>query len=156
MPYLFVYFTIFSSILFVKICRHALIGELTELTEHCIPVLKVDFSRVAYFLFIASLNKVVVPIKPETRRSKPTGREDRSGQEAVITLGELHEKVGTLVDLYKMVQYTNADLNDGIKAVAEASGLLASVVRKFVVATAGGRFDEKKREVEQLALAFDV
>jgi hypothetical protein len=51
----------------------------------------------------------------------------------------------------------NAALNfsEAIKAHAEKSGLLASVVRKFVIARAGEKFGEKKRECEQLSLLFE-
>ena len=84
------------------------------------------------------------------------GRKGRDNQEAVIKLDEVREKVQTLVDLYKLTQDTAANLNDGIKAVAESSGLLASVVRKFVVARAGDHFKDKAREVEQLSLIFEV
>lgn len=84
------------------------------------------------------------------------GRKGRDNQEIVIKLDAVREKVQTLIDLYKLTQETAADLNDGIKAVAESSGLLASVVRKFVVARAGDKFKEKAREVEQLSLIFEV
>lgn len=85
----------------------------------------------------------------------PKGRTDRSGQEAVIELSAIRDNVQTLVDLYKIHEESGKDLNEGIKATAEKSGLLASAVRKFVVARAGERFAEKAREVGQLALVFE-
>lgn len=90
-----------------------------------------------------------------TSKKKPKGRTDRSGQEAVIDVSEVRDRIQTLVDLYRLHEDSGKDLNEGIKATAEASGLLASVVRKLVVARAGERFKEKAREVEQLALVFD-
>lgn len=85
----------------------------------------------------------------------PKGRTDRSGQEKVIELQKLEDKIETLVDLYKLQAETAADLNEGIKAAAEESGLLATVVRKFIVARAGKLFTEKAREAQQLSLVFE-
>lgn len=95
------------------------------------------------------------PAKEKGKRKGPVGRTDRSGQEAVIELGRVKENIQTLVDLYKLHEESGKDLNEGIKATAEKSGLLASTIRKFVVARAGERFAEKAREVEQLALVFE-
>jgi thiamine monophosphate kinase len=83
------------------------------------------------------------------------GRQDRSGQEKVIDKTHLVEKLPHLVKLYTASKDASTDLSDGIKKVAEKSGLLASVVRKLVVAKASENFDEKKKEAEQLALMFD-
>lgn len=90
------------------------------------------------------------------RRKSGLGRKDSQGQEAVIKLDQVKDKVDYLVGLYKTATSASSDLNDGIKAIAEKSGLLASVVRKYVVAKAGDKFEEKAREVEQLSLLFDV
>lgn len=83
------------------------------------------------------------------------GRQDRSGQEKVIDKTHLVEKVPYLVELHTRARDAQKDLSGAIKAVAEKSGLLASVVRKIIVAKAGESFDEKKKEAEQLALMFD-
>ena len=83
------------------------------------------------------------------------GRQDRSGQEKVIDKSHLVEKLPQLVQLHTRAKDSGKDLSDAIKKVAEKSGLLASVVRKIVVAKAGEAFDEKKKEAEQLALMFD-
>lgn len=90
------------------------------------------------------------------RRKSGLGRKDSQGQEAVIKLDQVKDKIDYLVGLYKTSSDASASLNDGIKAIAEKSGLLASVVRKYVVAKAGDKFEEKAREVEQLSLLFDV
>lgn len=81
-------------------------------------------------------------------RGRVRGRQDRSKQEKVIDMGKLNERIDHLVSLHKSSK-------DAVKAVAEKAGLLASVVRKFVVAKAGESFDEKKKEAEQLALVFE-
>lgn len=90
------------------------------------------------------------------RRKSGLGRKDSDGQEAVIKLDKVKEKIDHLIKLHKTAADASDALNDGIKAVAEKSGLLASVVRKYVVAKAGDKFEEKAREVEQLSLLFDV
>lgn len=93
----------------------------------------------------------------QTRAQRTTtGRKDRSGQEAVVNMAELLEREQTLVDLYLLCQEHNADLNDGIKAVAEACGLHAAVVKKRIVAKATDKFLEGQRNARQLALAFEV
>lgn len=83
------------------------------------------------------------------------GRQDRGGQEKVIDKTHLVEKIPHLVKLHTAAKEAGKDLSSAIKKVAEKSGLLASVVRKVVVAKAGENFDEKKKEAEQLALMFD-
>jgi hypothetical protein len=42
-----------------------------------------------------------------------------------------------------------------VKRVAEKSGLLASVVRSVVSASANDKFEDKKKNAQQLALAFE-
>ena len=83
------------------------------------------------------------------------GRQDRSGQEKVIDKTKLMDRLPHLVKLHAAAKDAGKDLSDGIKKVAEQSGLLASVVRKIVVAKSGENFEEKKKEAEQLALMFD-
>lgn len=83
------------------------------------------------------------------------GRQDRSGQEKVIDKSHLTERLDHLVQLHTRSKESSKDLSDAIKAVAEKAGLLASVVRKIVVAKAGESFEEKKKEAKQLALMFD-
>jgi hypothetical protein len=78
------------------------------------------------------------------------------GQEKVITLAPLVERVDELVSLYGEVVAIRDGFNDAVKAVAEASGLQASVVSKFVKARATAeRFNAKKRDADQLSLCFD-
>lgn len=83
------------------------------------------------------------------------GRQDRSRQEKVIDMSKLKEKLDHLVSLNKTAKDASKDYSDAVKAAAEKSGLLASVVRRYVVAKAGDSFDEKKKEAEQLALVFE-
>jgi hypothetical protein len=84
------------------------------------------------------------------------GRKGKDRQEAVIEPQVLKQRMPQLVKLKKSSDSASEDLNDAIKACAEKSGLLASVVRKAVVASAGEDFEAKHREVEQLQLAFDA
>lgn len=88
-------------------------------------------------------------------RRTARGRQDRSKQEKVIDMSKLTEKIDHLVNLHKATKDASADYSAAIKVVAEKAGLLASVVRRFVVAKAGESFDDKKKEAEQLALVFD-
>ena len=84
------------------------------------------------------------------------GRKGKDRQEAVIEPKVLKQRMGELVKLKKASDSASENLNDAIKAAAEKSGFLASIVRKVVVAKAGEDFDGKKREAEQLELAFEA
>jgi ABC-type branched-subunit amino acid transport system substrate-binding protein len=92
-----------------------------------------------------------------TRKSRtPRARKNRDQQEAVANADPIKKGIAELVHLYKEHQEADQVLNDAIKAGAEASGLLASVVRKLVAARAGDNFQEKAREVGQLQFIFDA
>jgi hypothetical protein len=86
---------------------------------------------------------------------KPRGRIDHDQQDAVIKLEPVREKVEHLEMLYGVAVAAKDHFADAVKTVAEESGLLAAVVRKFVVARASEKFDEKKRQCEQLSLVFE-
>lgn len=92
----------------------------------------------------------------ESTGKKARGRKTKDKQEAVIKPDVLRERMGELVKLKKAADSAAVELNDAIKAAAEKSGLLATVVRKAVVASAGEDFEAKHREVEQLQLAFEA
>ena len=86
---------------------------------------------------------------------KARGRQDPAGQEKVIEEAKLHDRIPHLVRLLKTSEEASTAFSEAVKAVAEKSGLLASVVRTFVKAKAGENYDEKKKEVEQLHLVFE-
>jgi hypothetical protein len=88
-------------------------------------------------------------------KRKPRGRIDSDQQDAVIKLDPVREKVEYLEQLYGDSCAAAEEFAEAVKSVAEQSGLLAAVVRKFVVARASEKFDEKKRQCEQLSLLFD-
>lgn len=86
--------------------------------------------------------------------SQPRGRKNRDLQEAVVTTAPLRKREAELVRLHQLSIEASDALSDAIKKVAEDSGLLASVVRKYVTARAKENVPEKKREAEQLSLVF--
>ena len=86
---------------------------------------------------------------------KPRGRKNADKQEAIITMKPVKDAIDDLVDLHTKAAEASDKLNDAIKGVAEKAGLLASVVRKFVQARAGKKFDEEKTKCEQLSLVFE-
>lgn len=88
-------------------------------------------------------------------KAKARGRKDSEGQEAVIKTKPLKDSLRELGTLKAKSDAAKEKLNDAIKAVAEKSGLLSSVVRKFVNAATGEKFEEERRKVEQAALVFD-
>lgn len=92
--------------------------------------------------------------EPSTKTRTPRGRKDR-GQEAAIKLDPIKESVEELVQLHRKAAEAGDAYSDGVKKVAEKSGLLASVVRKFVSARAGEKFKDEKTKAEQLNLLFE-
>lgn len=87
----------------------------------------------------------------------PEGVEGRSdgGQEKVIKLESLTIRVDHLVTLKRKVEDATVEFSDAIKKVAEDAGLEAKVVRAFIAARAGERFQERKRDANQLSLCFN-
>jgi hypothetical protein len=59
------------------------------------------------------------------------------------------------VKLHHANEEAAKDLSEAIKACAEKSGLLATVVKRYVTACAGENYEEKAREVAQLAFVFE-
>lgn len=89
----------------------------------------------------------------ETKR-KVRGRK-ANGQQAVIELSVVRDRIDDLVSLYLAAQRSGDELSEAINATAEAAGIKAAPLRKVVAAKAGERFEEKRTEAGQLALLFD-
>lgn len=87
--------------------------------------------------------------------TKSRGRKTADKQPAVERPQVLGEKMSELLKLHSEVVLATEEFGEAIKKVAEESGLLAKNVRSFVLARAGERFAERKREVGQLDLLFN-
>ena len=87
--------------------------------------------------------------------AKAKGRKDASGQEAIIKMKVAGDARKHLVKLLIAKQEAAEDYSAAIKAKAEAAGIQASVLGKYISAIAGEKYEEKKRDAEQLALCFD-
>jgi hypothetical protein len=85
----------------------------------------------------------------------PRGRIDPDSQEAVVKLDIVQERLEELQRLYIASCQAADDFSQAIKSSAEESGLLAKVLRRFVVALADDKVEEKKRECEQLSFLFE-
>lgn len=92
--------------------------------------------------------------KPDAEKSVK-GRKDNNGQEAVIQTSVLADRITSLEQLHLKASAAKEALNEAIKSTAEKSGLMASVVRKFVDARVNEKFGDKQREYAQLTLCFD-
>lgn len=68
----------------------------------------------------------------------------------------MEDKLEHLTKLHTTAKEASQDFSDAVKATAEKAGMLASVVRRYVIANAGENYIEKKREQEQLALLFEI
>lgn len=85
------------------------------------------------------------------------GRRDQTTeQETAFRLAPIRQSIAELVTLYTQQCESAARFSDAIKVTAEKSGLLASVVSKYVKARAGDQFQEAKRKVVQLSLIFEL
>ena len=85
----------------------------------------------------------------------PKGRKDAEGQEKIITIKPLRKALSELLTLKGRLDTAKDRFGDAVKAVAEQSGLMSSVVRKLVKAKAGDSYDDEKRKVDQAALVFE-
>jgi hypothetical protein len=83
------------------------------------------------------------------------GRRDKDGTEHSITLQPLRKKLAHLMALKSSADAARDNLGAAVKAVAQETGLVSSVVRKLVNARCGERFDDARRAAEQTALIFD-
>jgi hypothetical protein len=83
------------------------------------------------------------------------GRKDAEKQTMVITMEPVKDRIEDLILLLASADEASAKFDDAIKATAEKAGLLAAVVRKFVKARAGEKFEEEQQKVEQLSLIFE-
>lgn len=91
----------------------------------------------------------------ETSTTKPVRGRKEQGQPKVIQLESLRTRVDDLVDLRAKAAAAADAYGEAVKATAEQAGLLASVVRKFVDARAGEKFEEAKTKAQQLSLCFE-
>jgi len=83
------------------------------------------------------------------------GRLDSNKQEKVIKSAVIKDRKDELVRLHNAAKDAAAAKSDGMKAAAEAAGLQAAVVARYIAACAGENFEEKKRECEQLSILFE-
>lgn len=89
------------------------------------------------------------------KTNRTRGRMDRSGQEQ-IPKKVLPAVITELVRLHDAAADAQSAFSDAVKAQAEKHGLLAACLNRYVKATAGEKFDEEKKKVEQLVLLFDL
>ena len=82
------------------------------------------------------------------------GRVD-GGQEQAVKVTTIKDKLEQLLKLYRKAENAKEDLSDAIKQVAEAGGIHASVLKRFVAARGGDGFVKAKAKSEQLQLLFD-
>lgn len=89
------------------------------------------------------------------RRFTGPGRKDEHHQEKVIDLSLVSDSIDELVRLYKSAAEVAEDYSTAIKETAEKAGINAGALRKFVTAKAGEKYEERKRDCEQLSLLFE-
>lgn len=104
---------------------------------------------------LKAIRKAAKSGRPAARKGKAVAaRKDAEGQEQVIELDRLRKSLPDLQGLYRRKAEAGAALSDAVKAAAEASGLQAAAVRKFLAARCGADFEKASRHAEQLGLLF--
>jgi len=93
------------------------------------------------------------PKAPEAKGAQ--GRKDEDHQEQPIKLGMLKDRVQELLKLGRRVENAKVDYAEAVKTAAQAAGLQTSVVRRFIAARLGEKWENKVRDARQLALVFD-
>lgn len=88
-------------------------------------------------------------------KRKAKARMDADKQEAVQQPKVIKERIDELVNAKQRADDAAEAYSDAIKNAAEASGYLASAVKKFVTARAGEKFEEEHRKVEQQLELFE-
>jgi hypothetical protein len=81
---------------------------------------------------------------------------ESSRKDMEVMISAVDKSMEDLVKLHTLYMHASEDYKAAIKAVAEQSGLLPAVLRRFVKASAGDKFEKDKQEVAQLALVFDI
>lgn len=93
--------------------------------------------------------------KGKGKRGRKAKMRVEGGQEKVQDLTALDDKMEHLIDTYNSAKERATDFSEAVKAAAESSGFLTKVVRQLVIAKAGEKFEDRKREVGQLSLLFE-
>ena len=91
----------------------------------------------------------------ETEVRKPRGRKNADKQEAVTKPQVVEAKIDDLVVLHKAAVTAAEEESEAIKKCAEESGYNAGAIKKLVVARAGDKFQEKKRDIGQQYELFE-
>lgn len=91
----------------------------------------------------------------KSKQRRAAGRQDKDGSKKVIELDELRSRLDDLVALKIKAGRAQKSYAEAVTATAEKSGLLSSVVNKFVSSRAGSNFLDNKKRAEQLALVFE-
>jgi hypothetical protein len=89
------------------------------------------------------------------RRRRTKARKDSEGQEAVIDLSAIKDRVDELISLHAAVRDASTDYSEAIKASAEKGGINARALRAYIRARASESYEKDKQYSEQLSLLFD-
>ena len=83
------------------------------------------------------------------------GRKDSTGVEKEVRATALKKHVKELEDLYQKKKDAGDAYKLAIKAVAEKSGMMGTVVAQVIKARMQDKVEDMQRETAQLALCFD-
>lgn len=89
------------------------------------------------------------------RQRRAKARKDNDGQEAVIDLKAIKDRVDDLIKLHIAVKESREEYSEAIKAAAEKGGINARSLRAYVRARASESYSKDKQYAEQLSLLFD-
>jgi len=89
------------------------------------------------------------------RRRKDAGRKTADGSVEVMKLRPLKDACPELMKLYKRFEEAKLAFNGGITSVAESSNVNASTLKKLIVSSANGKFEDTRRAIEQASIIFE-
>lgn len=84
------------------------------------------------------------------------GRKGRDGFEETIKAAPIHEAASDTMALYVKAELAKADYRAAVKALAERSGCNTANLAKLFKASASGKFEDVRRNVEQQSNLFEV
>lgn len=98
----------------------------------------------------ATQSEAALDLRPGSR-----GRKEKDGTEETIKVQPIKDACSEMMKLYKKLETARGNFNDGIKAVAERSGVNSSTLKKLVKASADGNFVDVRRKVDQQSIVFE-
>lgn len=84
------------------------------------------------------------------------GRKGKDGGEEIIKFSTIKERSAEQMKLIRRADSAKNAMNDGFKALAEASGTNVSNLKKLFKASFNGNFKDVQRDIDQQQVLFET